>query len=48
MKVKILNKEDSDYNAVNGIISQKVNDQLDTNEQSIVPEGEQVPSGKHM
>lgn len=48
MKVKILNKEDSDYNAVNGIISQKVNDQLDTNEQSIVPEGGQVPSGKHM
>ena len=48
MKANILNKKDSNYKVINDMISQMVNGQLDTNGQPIVPEGQQMTSGRHM
>lgn len=48
MKENILNKQNSNYDVINDMISQTVNGQLDTNGQSIDSKGQQMTGHKYM
>ena len=48
MKTNILNKQDSNSNATNDMISQMLNDQLDSNKQPIVSNEDQTASRRNM
>lgn len=48
MKENILNKQNSNYDVINDMISQTVNGQLDTNGQSIDSKGQQMTGSKYM